>query len=604
MTTGPSVDQIKTVKGKFLLLRVTLLVFFAGAALMALEIVGSRLVAPWYGSSIYVWGSLIGIFLGAMSVGYFAGGWLSHERPSQTLINLLQVVAGLWITSLPYWAADTCMGTASLGLAYGPLAACTVLFGVPSILIGMVSPFSVQLLTSEIRAVGKVAGKLYGLSTIGSIAGTLITTFALIPNLDHHVVIIIIGAVLIGAALLTLPFDRMFAGASAITAFALLGVHQDDIDNVFDLDVGDIAIVDQKDSAYHEVAIVSQKGGDEYYRALRFSGNIDSTGKRSYGFTESRVLWTAPGEKQDEDFVAYSRTRYTYLFHLAMLYCPMPKSALFVGCGGGVGPMSFQRAYTADALERQAKFQMDSHPLVTSESVESKKFADMEIDVIEIDPVVVDFAKKYMGLKPGSNMRIRTDDGRRFLLDEPEKKYDLIFLDAYTVGGRLPHHLLTKEYLELLKTHLTENGVIVSNVIGSYLGGYARILLSEFITFRSVFEQVEMYSSEFPTPSEKTAYEFKNPSQWHVTLEPRNVMLIAPNKKVAMGDGEYEAVANNWLRFLATLDQKEFGNTRFFDFREFAMRRISDADANFLVNKAEKIYVLTDAFAPVDTMPF
>ena len=167
---------------------VTLLIFVSGAVLMALEIAGSRVLAPVFGSSVFVWGSLIGIFLGAMSGGYWLGGWLSERWPNQTLLNGLLAAAGGFTLLLPLWAAPLCQALAGgpeslvdLGPRLGPLTASLILFALPSLLMGVASPFAVRLLARDLERVGAVAGRLYAVGTLGSIAGTLITAFWLIP---------------------------------------------------------------------------------------------------------------------------------------------------------------------------------------------------------------------------------------------------------------------------------------------------------------------------------------------------------------------------------------------------------------------------------------
>jgi len=146
---------------------VTALIFVSGAVLMALEIAGSRVLAPFFGSSVFVWGSLIGIFLGAMSGGYWLGGWLSERWPRQVLLNALLAAAGAFTLLLPLWAAPLCQalaggpeGWVDLGPRLGPLTAALILFALPSLLMGVASPFAVRLLAPDLQRVGAVAGRL------------------------------------------------------------------------------------------------------------------------------------------------------------------------------------------------------------------------------------------------------------------------------------------------------------------------------------------------------------------------------------------------------------------------------------------------------------
>jgi predicted membrane-bound spermidine synthase len=185
---------------------------------MALEIAGSRVLAPWFGGSVFVWGSLIGIFLGAMSGGYWLGGWLSERWPTQVLLNALLAAAGGFTLLLPLWAAPLCAAQADLGPRLGPLTAALVLFAPPSLLKGVASPFAVRLLASDLTGVGAVVGRLYALGTLGSIAGTLVTAFWLIPALGVSAILTGIGALLVATAALTLPLGRAGVGLLAAGA--------------------------------------------------------------------------------------------------------------------------------------------------------------------------------------------------------------------------------------------------------------------------------------------------------------------------------------------------------------------------------------------------
>src|SRR5438552_4734502 len=149
---------------------------------MALEIVGSRILAPYFGSSVYVWGSLISIFLAALSAGYYLGGVAADRWPRAGTLALALAVAGALILMLPM-VSRPILETFSawdLGPRASPLLASVVLFVLPSLLLGMTSPVAIKLAATDLATVGNTAGVLYAISTAGSIAGTLLTAFALI----------------------------------------------------------------------------------------------------------------------------------------------------------------------------------------------------------------------------------------------------------------------------------------------------------------------------------------------------------------------------------------------------------------------------------------
>lgn len=181
------------------LLRVKILVFICGAVLMSIEILGSRLISPYFGNSIYVWGSLISVVMGALSLGYYLGGRLADRRPSMRLLGAIIIVAGLLTITLRYISPVVCETAwrAGLGARFGALAASVALFFLPGVLLGMVSPFAIRLAARSVVDVGKTAGMLYALSSLGSILGTLLTAFVLIDLLGVSTIMLSLGIVLV-----------------------------------------------------------------------------------------------------------------------------------------------------------------------------------------------------------------------------------------------------------------------------------------------------------------------------------------------------------------------------------------------------------------------
>ena len=165
-----------------------IVVFVSGAVLMALEIAGSRVLAPNFGSSIFVWGSLISVVMTALSIGYYWGGWLSAREPSYGKLATLLVIPGVVIFFLPfiYPAMNDWIAGFDLGIRLSPLLACGVLFLLPGIFLGTVSPYVIRLAATKINTVGSTAGTLYAVSTAGSIFGTLLTAFYLIPDIRRQ----------------------------------------------------------------------------------------------------------------------------------------------------------------------------------------------------------------------------------------------------------------------------------------------------------------------------------------------------------------------------------------------------------------------------------
>ncbi|MBN1443221.1 MAG: fused MFS/spermidine synthase [Planctomycetes bacterium] len=181
---------------------VGLTVFCCGWVLMGLEIVGGRLLSPVFGSGIWVWGSVITVFLAALSTGYFLGGILSGRWPSGRGLAAVIFLAGVSILPIAIWYREAGEWFADLGLheRWGSLLAAIALFFIPSALLGMVSPYAVRLVTREVRTVGISAGTLYAVSTLGSCLGCLITAFYLILWLGIRSILLLSACALVVVA--------------------------------------------------------------------------------------------------------------------------------------------------------------------------------------------------------------------------------------------------------------------------------------------------------------------------------------------------------------------------------------------------------------------
>ena len=187
-----------------------LIAFLSGAILMALELVGSRLLAPSFGGSIFVWGSLIGVFLAALSLGYYLGGGLVDRRPSASLLAFFLIGASLFVLLLPRYGASVCDAILirDFGPRANPLVACMALFFLPGMLMAVTSPFVIRLTARSIKHVGKTAGAVYAISTMGSIAGTLGTAFYLIPAIGTRALLTLLGVSLILTGLIAAALGR------------------------------------------------------------------------------------------------------------------------------------------------------------------------------------------------------------------------------------------------------------------------------------------------------------------------------------------------------------------------------------------------------------
>ena len=190
-----------------------LLAFSGGFVIMSLELLGGRILAPYFGSGIYVWGSIITIFMLSLSIGYLLGGRLSVHNPSSSRFAAIFAVAAVLLLPLTIYAQGI-MEFIFLRVEdprYGSLVTSIVLFGLPTVILGMISPYSVRLLVDNVAESGRVAGSLYFVSTLGSAIGTLMTSFYFVLWFEVNAIIILLIGCLALLAALAFTADRVFA---------------------------------------------------------------------------------------------------------------------------------------------------------------------------------------------------------------------------------------------------------------------------------------------------------------------------------------------------------------------------------------------------------
>ena len=423
-----------------LLLLVALL---SGGILMALEITGIYLLAPHFGQTIFVWASLIGVFLGALSIGYYFGGRLVDRWTTSLLLSAFLFGAGLFVLvlALPVkgvdethtlaWAVCDAMVVRDFGPRASPLIACAILFFAPAMLMAVTSPFVIRLTAQSVSRVGSTAGVVYAVSTIGSIAGTLGTAFYLIAWFRVPTILYLLGALLIVAGAIAAAVRKpRSVTAAAVVLFALCSMSQP-------AEAAERTLF-ERNSPYHRLFVTE----DETSRWLR-ADNIWHT----------QMLLADPHGRG---------LPYADYVDLAFLFNPNIRRVLVIGLGGGTVPKRFVRDY----------------PRVT-------------VDAVEVDPDVIKIAARYFEMHPGPRLAIHESDGRRFLRRSKEK-WDLILLDAY-YADTVPFFLTTKEFFTIVRGHLNPNGVFVNNVVGRLTGSRSSFFRSVYRTTREVFPQVHVF---------------------------------------------------------------------------------------------------------------
>jgi spermidine synthase len=519
-------------------------VFLAGGALLGLEIAASRVLAPYFGNSLYVWGALIGVVLAGLSTGYWAGGVVADRWPTPRLLVLTLGVVALLVLAIPYadgWVLDRLVEW-DPGPRLNPLLATIFLFGAQSVILGTASPIAVRLLGRSIDQLGRTAGRLFAVSTAGSIAGTFATAFWLIPELGTDQVLasaavalmlaaaavalverlvvataltLVLAGVSVGAVVSLAPDKGRTVAASQLRNWSPVYRQQRDDDRVGSIEEtqSGYTILHTEDSQYHRIAVVE----DELSRYLRFDNSFQS------------------GIFKDDPFA--TRFDYTDYLQLPFAYRPETRRVLYVGLGGGSAPKRTWRDFPAARL-----------------------------DVVELDPSVVDVAYEYFSLPRDPRLRVEVEDGRRFLARN-DGPWDAIVIDAF-YSDSIPFHLATREFLELVRSRLAPGGTVASNIIGAVRGPESRLFRSMLRTYRAVFPTVAIH----PVGEEDaTAI--------------RNIILVA-------GD--------------AAAPSKQFLQQRWAELRKQApgapdLRQAIDGRVDAAIS-TEDVPVLTDDYAPTDAL--
>lgn len=423
-----------------------IIAFSSGAVVMALEITGSRVLTPVFGSSTTTWGILIGVVLTGLAAGYFLGGKIADSSPSFKRLCSIIFSTGLFILFIPFISQPLIeffvkvMPDFSAATFFSTL----LIFGLPAILLGFVSPYAVKLASTTLHKIGATTGNLYSISTMGSIFGTFLTVFALIPFFEIQHLIFAFGFLLMGISAAGLgKIPKIMAGILVtifvVNAMGGAGTISSDNNNAFG---PNSEILVEEETPYSSLAVVEKNN----FRTLYIDGAVQS--------------------HMDLDDPSRLVLYYTKSFHLANLINPHLEEVLFVGGGGFSGPKSFLTTY--DDITK--------------------------VDVVEIDPVVVDVAKKYFFVPDDPKLGIIAEDARVFL-SQTDGKYDAIILDAYA-GYEIPFHLMTKQFYEVLDERLTDEGVMVSNFLGTFQGQDSELFQSYYSTLQEVFPTVFVFPSD------------------------------------------------------------------------------------------------------------
>lgn len=423
--------------------KLELIVFICGAVVMILELTGSRILAPYLGTSLFVWTSLIGIILGSLSLGYFWGGKLADKKANFQQFSLIIFLAAV-LVALTSFSKEIILQFLEKNVSdirISSVIATILLFAPASIFLGMVSPYAIKLKLDSLQKSGRTVGNLYAISTIGSIVGTFLAGFFLVAFFGNGRLLVILAITLLLTSILAftsrpnikLILIALFVGYLSTTYIPINS-------NAYFVDV---------DTNYNRVQI--------------YEDVHNETGK------PIRILDIATTANSamflDSDDLVFE---YTKFYDLASLFNPAFEKTLILGGGAYSYPKYFL-----------------------------KKYPQATIDVVEIDEKLTELAKEHFNLKEDPRMKIHHEDGRIFL-NKTKEKYDVIFGDAYNSYYSIPYQLTTVEAAQKIHDSLNDDGIILLNVISSLEGETSKFLKAEYKTFKEVFPQIYVYPVKYP----------------------------------------------------------------------------------------------------------
>ncbi|MBN1669982.1 MAG: fused MFS/spermidine synthase [Kiritimatiellae bacterium] len=413
----------------------------AGAGVMCVELLGARLVSVVYGGSVAVWGAMISVTLLSLAAGYFGGGYLADRVPAPRMVALVVSAAAVLIVVASHARPVLAAYRSLLGWHWGALAGCASLFLLPLALLGMVGPFAIRLLHDSAARAGRTAGTICAVSTLGGVAGTLLTAFWLVPTVGVStgfrltaLVMAVTGGIGLfiharpcTAIVLALPLLLGFVPDAGLRA-GFTGMAPD----------GDRICVETVRDSMHGRVTVLRKGA---YRLLLIDGIVQT----------GMPLDRSHLEKGTGLLDGYYQELLPY-----MVDDPGTCRALVVGLAGALTP-AILAGY------------------------------GMTVDCVELDRTVEEAAKRWFGFTGAAIVA----DGRQYL-ESCDKAYDFCVLDVYS-GDVLPAHLLSVEAIRAAKRVLNPRGVLAVNYVGEPSGAAFACVIG---TLQHVFPEVVAIRSE------------------------------------------------------------------------------------------------------------
>ena len=389
-----------------------LVVFVVGAASLGAEIAAARLLAPYFGASTVVWANTIATVLVALAVGYWIGGRMADRRPNRHGLSLVVVCASVLLAVVPFVgrpflsASVKALDSISAGAFLGSLVGVLVLVAVPVLLLGAVAPYAVRLKMATVEEAGTVAGRLYAISTAGSLVGTFLSALLLIPLVGTRrtflvfaLSLAIVGALGLSRRWLVVPL--LLAGLIALPEGTVKGAENGS------------RVIDEEETEYQYARVVQDDDGT---RRLELNEGVATHSLLRPGTVLTDDYW--------DDFLV--------LPFAGALPAPPRRIAILGNAAGTTA-----RAY-------------------------AHYFPRTRVDAVEIDGELTRMGRRWFDMR-GPNLHVYTDDARPWLERQPKRQYDAIFVDAYR-QPYIPFYLTTREFFSTVRSRLRPGGMVIVNI--------------------------------------------------------------------------------------------------------------------------------------------
>ena len=397
-----------------------LIVFLGGMTSIGTELSLSRLIAPFFGDSTFIWANVIGLTMTFLAIGYWLGGQLADRYPRLWVFYSITAMAAVWSALLPYLARPIlefsldAFDDVAVGAFYGSLVGVLLLLAIPITLLGFVSPYAIRLRMATVDRAGDVAGRTYALGTVGSIAGSFLPVLLLIPWVGTRRTFLILGGMLFIPSLIGLIRLRAIPQTAFVTTMAVA--------------VGIVSVINAGGAirpAQGGSLVYETESGDNYIQVVQDGSAYELSLNEGHAthsiYDPSKPLTQGPWD----------------YFMVAPLFNPLTApatldSALLIGLAGGTVSKQLTAAY-----------------------------GPVPIDGVEIDGTIADVGREWFDMNE-PNLNVIIDDGR-YVLRTSDQRYDLIGVDAYK-QPYIPFQLTTREFFSEVADHLTPEGVAVINV--------------------------------------------------------------------------------------------------------------------------------------------